>query len=218
MKVVIAGAGTYGSVYHKYLSNLNEFEVVGFVDDDLAKIGQTLNGLKVICETRNFSKLKELCIEGVFCPIGNNKTRQSLLRDYLSNGFQTPSFIHESVIISDNLKVGKGVYILPGTIIMPFVEIHDFVMISMGIKIAHHTILREASFLSTGVNMGANIDFGVCAFAGIGSTITTGIKTIGDHAIIGAGTVIIHDVPAHAIMVGNPGRLVRFGEKKTWNR
>jgi len=214
MKVVIAGAGTYGSVYHKYLSNFNEFEVSGFVDDDPAKIGQMLNGLKIICETRNFTKLKELYIEGVFCPIGNNKTRQSLLKDYLSNGFQTPSFIHESVIISDDLKVGIGVYILPGTIIMPFVEIHDFVMISMGVKIAHHTILHDASFLSAGVNMGANIDFGACAFAGIGSTITTGVKTIGDYATIGAGTVIIHNVPAHAVMVGNPGRLMRFGEKK----
>jgi sugar O-acyltransferase (sialic acid O-acetyltransferase NeuD family) len=212
MKVIIAGAGTYGSVYHKYLIDEAKHDVIGFVDDDRDKIGTLINGLKVICQTRQFKRLKQLGVEGVICTIGNNKIRQRLLKEYLANGFELPCFIHESVIMSDNVKIGKAVYILPGTIIMPFAEIHDFSMISMGVKLAHHTILREGSFLSTGVNMGANIDFGVCSFAGIGSTISTDINSIGKNVTIGAGAVLIHDVPDNAVVVGNPGRIIKYNQ------
>ena len=209
MKVIIAGAGTYGAVYSHYVLEQGGHEVLGFVDDDGNKLSQKVNGLPVLCKTDELQNLIDLRVEGIFCPIGNNHIRNALLRKYAEKGFHTPEFIHESVIIPDGLVVGKGVYILPGSIIMPFVEIHDFVMISMGVKVAHHTVLRRASFLSTGVNMGANIDFGEYSFAGIGSTITTGIKKIGNNVTIGAGAVIIRDVPDSAVVVGNPGRIIR---------
>ncbi len=208
MKVVIAGAGTYGAVYHKYISEQGIHEVLGFADDDPTKIGTKICGLEVICETNNYKKLKEIGIEGVFCPIGNNKIRYKILTGFSDNGFATPGFIHDSVIIPEDIIIEKGVYILPGSIIMPFVNIHDYVMISMGVKIAHHTILRKASFISTGANIGANIDFGEYAFAGIGCTLTTGVESIGNGATIGAGAVIIRDVPANAVVVGNPGRIL----------
>jgi sugar O-acyltransferase (sialic acid O-acetyltransferase NeuD family) len=212
MKTVIAGAGTYGSVYHHYIKEQGKYDVIAFVDDDTRKIGQNIHGLPVLCSLRNFKLFKEHGVEAVFCPIGDNSVRGKYLRECLDNGLNTPGFVHESVIIPNHTKIGKGVYIMPGSIIMPFVEIEDFVMISMGVKVAHHTILREASFLSTGVNMGAGIAFGAFAFAGIGSTITTGIKRVGDRATIGAGAVIIRDVPAGAVMVGNPGQVLKYRE------
>ena len=208
MKTVIAGAGTYGAVYHKYLSEDGKYDIVAFLDDDTSKIGETLNGLPVVAGIMDFARLREMGVEAVFCPMGDNKLRLKYLRNCQKEGFQTPGFIHKSVIIPDDIRIGQGVYILPGSIIMPFVEIRDFAMISMGVKVAHHTILREASFLSTGVNLGASIDFGQCAFAGIGSIITTGISRVGNYATIGAGAVIIRDVADHAVVVGNPGRVL----------
>lgn len=209
MKAIIAGAGTYGSVYHHYIKEQGRYDVVAFVDDDAEKIGQNIHGLPVLCSLRNYSVLKDHRIEAVFCPIGDNGVRGKYLNECRDNGFQTPCFVHDSVIMPSSTQIGQGVYILPGTIIMPFVEINDFVMISMGVKVAHHTVLKEAAFLSTGVNLGAGIIFGTHSFAGIGSTITTGISRVGDYATIGAGTVIIRDVPDNAVMAGNPGSLLR---------
>lgn len=41
---------------------------------------------------------------------------------------------------------------------------------------------------------------------------------IGDNAIIGAGSVVVKDVPANAIVAGNPARVIRFRDDNTINR
>ena len=50
------------------------------------------------------------------------------------------------------------------------------------------------------------------AHIGLGAQVVQGI-TIGENAIIGAGAVILKDVPADAIVVGNPGKIIRFRDE-----
>lgn len=53
-------------------------------------------------------------------------------------------------------------------------------------------------------------------WTGSGVTILPGCKNIGDGAIIGAGSVVTHDVPAYSIVAGNPARVIRrrFNDKQ----
>jgi hypothetical protein len=57
---------------------------------------------------------------------------------------------YPSVTISPNVTIGKGVYILLGTSIMPHTVIKDYVMISMNVGLAHHNVLEAGVFLSSG--------------------------------------------------------------------
>ena len=59
--------------------------------------------------------------------------------------------------------------------------------------------------------IGDNVDFGACV-------ICVGKVHIGDNAIIGAGSVVVKDVPANAIVAGNPARVIRFRDDNTINR
>ena len=95
---------------------------------------------------------------------------------------------------------------------MPYVTIEDYVMISMGVNIAHHSILRKGTFLSTGVNFGASILAKEYSYIGISSTIMTGLKELGANCLIGAGAVVIKDVPDNAVMAGVPAKLLRIKE------
>ena len=45
-KCVIVGAGTYGQVYAEYLKK--EYDIIGFVDDNVTLIDKTINGVKVL--------------------------------------------------------------------------------------------------------------------------------------------------------------------------
>lgn len=210
MKSIIIGAGKYGGVYLNYLKAAGE-EIVGFLDDDEKEWGTDLLGVPVLGHTSLLETLKSnLGVEAVYCPLGNNRLRVKFLEKAKSLGYKTPNYIHPSVNISDNVKIGNGVYILLGTNIMSETVIEDYVMISMGVNIAHHNILSKGTFLSTGCNFGASILAKPYTYCGIGSTIMTGLHTLGQDCLIGAGAVVIKDVPDGAVMAGVPAKTIKF--------
>ena len=210
MRSIIIGAGTYGEVYFTYLQEAG-VNIVGFLDDDPRFEGKKVCGVPVLGPITMLDSLKSTDgIEAVYCPLGNNKLRVKFLTRARELGYETPNYIHPSVLISPNVTIGKGVYILLGTTIMPYAIIKDYVMISMGVHLAHHSILEEGTFLSTGCNYGASIHAHSCAYCGIGSTIMTGIHHLGEDWLVGAGAVAIKDVPANAIVAGVPAKIIRY--------
>lgn len=208
-KCLIIGAGTYGQVYSEYLSE--EYKVLGFLDDNLELEGSSVNNYPILGA---INKVDEILSEDdticLFVPIGNNTIRVNLLKEFIEKGYKVPCFIHPSVTISSSVVFGKAFYVLPNSSIMPFTRIKDFVMISMGCNIAHHVLLEQGVFLSQGSNIGASIRIKKNTFVGIASTIMTGVKKIGKESLIGAGAVIIKDIPDYAVVVGNPGKVIKY--------
>ncbi len=212
MRSIIIGAGTYGEVYLAYLQE-SGINVVGFVDDNPDLQESSIRGVNVLGTTRDLAKLKEeYGIEAVYCPLGNNRLRVEFLQKAKSLGYKTPNFIHPSVIMHDSVKLGEGVYILLGARIMPYTVIDDYVMISMNALIAHHNHLQKGTFISTGVNFGASIIAKERTYIGIGATIMTGIHELGQDSVIGAGAVVIRDVPDNAVVAGVPAKIIRIKE------
>lgn len=210
MKSVIIGAGTYGEVYLAYLQEAG-IDIVGFIDD--APKSNNVRGIPVLGGIDSLPLLKERYgVEAVYCPLGNNKLRVKFLLYAKKLGYKIPNYIHPSVIISPYVTIGEGVYILLGTTIMPYTIIGSYSMISMGVHLAHHSILKEGVFLSTGCNFGASIIAHKYAYCGISSTIMTGVKSIGENCLIGAGAVVIKDVPDSAVMAGVPAKVLKYKE------
>lgn len=210
-KCIVIGAGTYGQVYARYLSEV--YEVIGFIDDNPLLKDKYIGGIKVLGDVAfSFDFLSsnpEVC---VFVPLGDNTIRYNLLKEYGDKGYNIPSYINPHTVIHPSVKIGIGTYILPGTNIMPDTEIGNFVMISMGVNIAHHNSIADGCFFSQGTNIGASIHIKEKAYFGIGSTVMTGVKDIGKESLTGAGTVVIKDVPDYAVVVGNPGRIIKYNK------
>lgn len=117
------------------------------------------------------------------------------------------------VEIQKNARVGKRCKIQSHTFICEGVEIEDNAFIGHGVTFTNDKYPRattadgelqtEADWTieKTIVKKGASI--------GSGSTILSNL-TIGEHAIVGAGSVVTRDVPAHAIVAGNPAKILRI--------
>ena len=210
MKSVIIGSGTYGQVYLAYLKDAG-VNVIGFIDDDKKEHGKEYDGIRVLGNRDLLKTLRQTHgVEAVYCPIGSNRTRVELLELAESLGYLTPSYIHPSVILAPYVELGKGTYILMGSMVMPYTKIGDYTMISMNVCVAHHSELKKGVFLSTGVNFGASITAEEYAYCGISSTIMTGLHRLGKDCLIGAGATVIHDVPDGAIMAGLPAKIIKY--------
>ena len=210
MKSIIIGAGKYGAVYLAYLKDAG-IDIAGFLDDNPKEWNKRIDNIPVLGPISKLENLKDSHgIEAVYCPLGNNRLRVKFLKYAESLGYQIPNYIHPSVKISSNVTIGKGVYILLGTNIMPYTVIKDFVMISMGVNVAHHNVLEIGTFLSTGCNFGASIIANPYTYCGIGSTIMTGVSSLGTDCLVGAGAVVVKDVPDGAVMAGVPAKVLKF--------
>lgn len=214
MKSVIIGAGTYGEVYLAYLQEAG-IEIVGFLDDNPKYKDTHIKNIPVLGEISFLKNLKEkFGVEAVYCPLGNNQLRVRFLKQAQRLGYETPNYIHPTVTISPNVSIGKGVYILLGTTIMPYTIMKDFVMLSMHVSIAHHSILEEGVFLSSGCTFGASIHAKKYAYCGLGSSIMTGIHELGENCLVGAGAAVIKDVPDNAVVAGVPAKILKIKEAK----
>lgn len=206
MSAAIFGAGAYGEVYLHYLRDAG-VNVSAFLDDNPAKHGNDLLGVPVIGGIEELDKLRETGISKLYCPVGNSEIRLRVNRRARLLGLITPNFVHHSAVVDSFLAPDSGIYILPCSVLMPWIEVKQDVMISIGVKIAHHTILGEGVFLSTGVSVGANIRLCDRAYVGMNATLVTGkCSTVGHDALIGAGAVVVSDIEDGMTVVGNPAK------------
>jgi len=117
------------------------------------------------------------------------------------------------VEIQKHARVGRRCKISSHTFICEGVDIEDNVFIGHGVTFINDTYPR-ATTTSGGLQTEADWKVEktrVCegASIGSGSTILANV-TIGERAIVGAGSVVTKDVPANAIVAGNPAKLLRF--------
>jgi len=209
MSAVIFGAGTYGQVYFHYLRDAG-INISGFLDDNEAVHGTSILGIPVIGGSEALENLSSSNVNNIYCPIGNNAVRLRINRQARALGLITPNFVHRSAIVDSTLPKNSGIYVLPGVVIMPFVEFKNDVMISMNAKVAHHTKLEDGVFLSTGASVGASMQLQERAYIGMSATLVTGkCKTVGSGATIGAGAVVLSDIPQDSTYAGVPAKFIK---------
>lgn len=206
MTAIIVGAGTYGQVYLHYLQQAG-WNIVGFLDDNQDTHGQEVSEITVLGGSERLSDHESLGFSHVFCPIGNNLVRTRINKVARSLGLVTPNFLHHSAIVDSDIAPDSGVYLFPGAIVMPHSFFGMDVMISMGAKVAHHTSLASGVFLSTNAAIGASIQVGERAYFGMGATAVTGkCRMVGRDTVIGAGSIVLSDVPKGAVYAGVPAK------------
>lgn len=126
--------------------------------------------------------------------------------------------------IGDNCKIGA------------FVEIQKNAILGKNCKVSSHTFICEGVRIKENVFIGHNVSFindkypravnkqGIMQneddWEAIGTKVEKGVTigtsatilcgiTIGENAIIGAGSVVTKDVPANVIVAGNPAKIIR---------
>jgi UDP-2-acetamido-3-amino-2,3-dideoxy-glucuronate N-acetyltransferase len=122
------------------------------------------------------------------------------------------SHLMTGCVVGRNCSIGQNVVISPGVVLGDGVKVQNNVSVYTGVTCEDDVFLgpscvftnilnprsavpRKNEFMATKVCKGASIGANVTILCG---------RTIGEYAMIGAGAVVTKDVPAYALMVGNP--------------
>lgn len=209
MKVVIVGAGGFGREVLWTLMDCNKiskkYEIVGFVDDDKRLHKKLIHNYKVLGGVEWFSTKSAKNVKCVIA-IGNGKIRKEIVKKLEKKGVEFVTIIHPSVIMSKSVRIGKGTIIQAGSVLTVDVEIGKHCRIDTNCTIAHNCILDDFVDLSPGVHINGNNSIHIGTWIGSG-TVTREKITIGKWSVIGAGTVLIDNVPSFSLFVGVPGKL-----------
>jgi len=107
--------------------------------------------------------------------------------------------ICDHVFIEGDVRIGDRVTVKCGVQLWDGITLEDDVFVGPNATFTNDLVPRSkrppSEFLKTIIKVGASI--------GANATILPGI-TIGRNAMVGAGAVVTHDVPAHALVIGNP--------------
>jgi len=147
---------------------------------------------------------------------------------------ESTSVVDENVIIGDGTRVWNFVHVRENAKIGKKCVLGDYVYVGGGVKIGNGVKLQNRATVYEGVTIEDNVfvgphvtftndpyprSFKDCEFLqtlvkegasiGAGTVIVCGI-TIGEYALIGAGSVVTEDMPPHALAYGNPARIRGF--------
>lgn len=136
-----------------------------------------------------------------------NDIMKQLFKSVGSNVWIEPDFRCE---FGKNISIGNDVYINFGCVILDCgpVTIGNQVLIgpNVGIYDANHAL--DAQERMDGALIPGKISIGNRVWIGGGTIILPGV-TIGDDTVIGAGSIVTHDIPSGVVAVGNPCRVLR---------
>lgn len=112
-----------------------------------------------------------------------------------------------------NITLGAGVFLNFSCVILDVarVEIGALTQIGPGVQILAADHPRDPEARRAGLELGRPVQIGANCWIGAGALILPGVS-VGDDAIIGAGAVVTRDVPARAIIAGNPARMLGHGQ------
>ena len=135
--------------------------------------------------------------------IGNNQIRHKIYNQVNKLGGVFCKIIHPGSFLSEKCKVGLGSFISSNVSVNVSAEILENCIINTSAIIEHDCLIKSSVHVAPGAVLCGNVTVGEKSFIGANSTIKQGVK-IGNNVLIGAGSLVLSDIPDNTKCFGNP--------------
>lgn len=208
-KLVIWGASGHAKVIADIIQLHGDFQIVGFLDDvNVDRHGQTFFGYTILGGKEQLDELITSGIEHTIIGFGNCHSRYQLAKFAYSKGFKFTNAIHPRSIIARDVLIGEGSVVVAGAVVNPGSKLGKHVIINTCASVGHDCTVQDAVHIAPGVRVGGHSTIGERSWIGIGSALRDHVK-IGKNCIIGAGTVVVKDLPDNVVAYGVPAKIIR---------
>ena len=201
--VVIIGGGGHAKVVIESLRAGGE-TVTAIIDADPTP--RAVLGVPVVGDDLALPTLRGQGLSKLFVAIGDNRLRQTLGRKARDHGFALVNAIHPSAVVSPSVRLGEGIALMAGVAINAESWIDDLVIVNTGAVVDHDCRLGAACHLGPASALAGSVSVGERAFLGVGARAIPSVS-IGADTIVGAGGVVVRDLPDAVVAIGVPAKI-----------
>jgi sugar O-acyltransferase (sialic acid O-acetyltransferase NeuD family) len=204
-RLVIVGAGEFGSIAKHYFSKYSSSEVVAFSAEDAYITSPLVDGLPVI----PFEELTVrfpptdflLFIAVTYTKL--NRIRSRLFESSKKVGYEMASFVSPFAYLDSEVLVKENTFIFEHNVIQRGAMIGSNVILWSGNHVGHRAKIQNNCYISSHVTISGYTQIGENCFLGVNSCFGDGL-VVGDDCFINMGTVVTKNCDSDSIYSGNP--------------
>jgi len=202
-RIFLYGASGHSKVICEILEAQNQ-TIGGLIDDNPL--------VTSLLEYHVYNTLQQAALtpdDHFIISIGNNRIRKAVAVKL--NALKFTTAIHPAAVISPRSSVGDGTVVMANVSVNVQSNIGKHVILNTNCSIDHDCTIEDFVHISPNAALAGNVQVGEGTQIGIGACVMQNIR-IGKWVMVGAGAVIIRDVPDYAVVVGNPGRVIKMNQ------
>lgn len=205
--IVIWGASGHALVVADIVDNLGVYRIAGFIDNvNPERVGEVFRGSTILGGIEALDVCLNKGLKHLALAFGDCESRLNFGLRSLQMGFVLPPLIHPSAVIAGDVNVGEGTVIAANAVVNPAATIGRFVIVNTSASIDHECWVSDGAHICPGAHLGGRVMVGRATWLGIGAVVRDKAK-IGDVSVIGAGSVVVGDIPDNCLAYGVPARV-----------
>lgn len=186
----------------------DEWDLLGFVDDNISTHGKECCGVSVLGGKQIFRDIPDAYVLAV---PGSPQTYSRRGRIISSLGLEEGRYatiVHPSVVKAPDSVLGHNTLIMSGVVISCGARIGNHCIILPNTVVSHDSVVGDFCCIGSNVSISGSVHIGSTCYIGSGTKIREDVS-IGDGTLIGLGSNVVSHIQAGVIAVGCPAKEIK---------